>query len=63
VDPTEYERLTEMTTEKIRTKARPHEELEVTATEAKDLRRMGALVEDEAPAQPENRTATASGSK
>lgn len=40
-------------TVRIRTKARPWEELEVSETEARDLQRMGALAEDRpAPAKP-----------
>jgi hypothetical protein len=38
-------------THTVRTKKRPHEELEVSDREYTDLKRQGLLVEDEAPAR------------
>lgn len=50
---------------KVRTKARPHEELVVSEQEYTDLRRMGALVDE--PASPaetrSNRSPSGSGDK
>jgi hypothetical protein len=44
---------------KVRAKIRPWEEIEVSETEALDLRRMGALVDDDPPAS--NKTTGATG--
>lgn len=51
--------------EQVRFSGRPHEELDVTAAEAKDLRRMGVLVEDGPTenAPPSNKTPGATADK